>query len=64
MISIFGQKKHGRVGAFGEWKLIYSLCKDKEGYLHKDTVRAIYDGSVFVKLEQERKQAKELEKKK
>ncbi|KAM0917916.1 hypothetical protein ACQ4PT_009316 [Festuca glaucescens] len=54
----------GRAGAFGEWKLIYSLCKDKKGFFHKETARAIYDGSVFVMLEQERKEAKELAKKK
>ncbi|CAM0913357.1 unnamed protein product [Alopecurus aequalis] len=48
----------GRAGAFGEWKLLYSLCKDKEGFLHKETVRAIYDGSLFLKLEQDRKEAK------
>ncbi|XBH98918.1 hypothetical protein VPH35_128362 [Triticum aestivum] len=54
----------GRVGGFTEWKVLYSLCKDKEGFLHKETVRAVYDGSLFVKLEQERKQAKEYAKKK
>ncbi|CAM0913360.1 unnamed protein product [Alopecurus aequalis] len=54
----------GRSGAFGEWKLLYSLCKDKGGFLHKDTVRAIYDGSLFLKLEQERKEAKASGKKK
>ena len=54
----------GRVGGFTEWKVLYSLCKDKEGFLHKETVRAVYDGSLFVKLEQERKQAKESAKKK
>ncbi|CAL5047127.1 unnamed protein product [Urochloa decumbens] len=33
-----------------EWQLIYMLGKDSRGYLHKDTVRGIYDGSVFPKL--------------
>lgn len=37
-----------------EWGLIYSLASDKNGYFHKDSVRGIYDGSVFVKLEEER----------
>uniref|UniRef100_A0ACD5VAW8 Uncharacterized protein n=1 Tax=Avena sativa TaxID=4498 RepID=A0ACD5VAW8_AVESA len=54
----------GRTAAFVEWKLIYSFCKDKDGFLHKETVRAIYDGSVFVKLEQDRKEAKDSAKKK
>ncbi|XP_073009932.1 probable peroxygenase 5 [Typha latifolia] len=38
-----------------EWKLLFSLCKDKDGLLHKDTIRAVYDGSLFLKLEEERK---------
>ncbi|KAM0917921.1 hypothetical protein ACQ4PT_009319 [Festuca glaucescens] len=54
----------GRVGGFTEWKVLYSLCKDKEGFLHKETVRAVYDGSLFEKLEKERKEAKESAKKK
>jgi len=29
--------------------------KDKDGFLHKDSVRGIYDGSVFVKLEEKRR---------
>ncbi|CAD6339630.1 unnamed protein product [Miscanthus lutarioriparius] len=33
-----------------EWQLIHFLGKDRHGYLHKDTVRGIYDGSVFPKL--------------
>ncbi|KAL6605837.1 hypothetical protein ACP70R_041490 [Stipagrostis hirtigluma subsp. patula] len=33
-----------------EWQLIYFLGKDSRGYLHKDTVRGIYDGTVFPKL--------------
>ncbi|KAI4975796.1 hypothetical protein ZWY2020_049403 [Hordeum vulgare] len=54
----------GRVGAFGEWRLLYALCKDKDGFLHKETVKAVYDGSVFEKLEREKKEAKEFAKKK
>nr|CAB3470214.1 unnamed protein product [Digitaria exilis] len=54
----------GWVGGFTEWKVLYSLCKDKEGFLHKDTVRAVYDGSLFERLEQERKAKKESTKKK
>ncbi|KAL6861711.1 hypothetical protein ACP4OV_017411 [Aristida adscensionis] len=33
-----------------EWQLIYFLGKDSRGYLHKETVRGIYDGTVFPKL--------------
>ncbi|CAL5047128.1 unnamed protein product [Urochloa decumbens] len=33
-----------------EWQLIHFLGKDRHGYLHKDTLRGIYDGTVFPKL--------------
>ncbi|KAL6631332.1 hypothetical protein ACP70R_028182 [Stipagrostis hirtigluma subsp. patula] len=33
-----------------EWQVIYMLGKDRFGYLHKDTVRGVYDGTVFPKL--------------
>ncbi|KAG8076248.1 hypothetical protein GUJ93_ZPchr0006g45308 [Zizania palustris] len=48
----------GWLGGFTEWKVLYHLCKDKDGFLHKDTVRAVYDGSLFVKMEKERQPAK------
>uniref|UniRef100_A0A0D9WNY1 EF-hand domain-containing protein n=1 Tax=Leersia perrieri TaxID=77586 RepID=A0A0D9WNY1_9ORYZ len=48
----------GWLGGFTEWKVLYHLCKGKDGFLHKDTVRAVYDGSLFVKMEQERQSAK------
>ncbi|KQK22974.1 hypothetical protein BRADI_1g70400v3 [Brachypodium distachyon] len=35
-----------------EWGLIYTLASDWLGFLHKDSVRGIYDGSVFTKLEE------------
>uniref|UniRef100_A0A0D3GEZ1 Uncharacterized protein n=1 Tax=Oryza barthii TaxID=65489 RepID=A0A0D3GEZ1_9ORYZ len=44
----------GRAAPIQEWGLIYGLASDKNGYFHKDSVRGIYDGSVFVKLEEER----------
>ncbi len=46
------------MGGFTEWKVLYYLCKDKDGFLHKDTVRAVYDGSLFAKMEQEKQSAK------
>lgn len=49
------RKNYCRLGGFTEWKVLYSLCKDEKGFLHKDTVRAVYDGSLFEKLEHERK---------
>ncbi|WOK91936.1 hypothetical protein Cni_G00627 [Canna indica] len=48
----------GRLASLTEWKLLYNLCKDKEGFLHKETVRAVYDGSLFVKMEQERQSSR------
>ncbi|KAL6861708.1 hypothetical protein ACP4OV_017408 [Aristida adscensionis] len=36
-----------------EWGLIYKLASDEQGFLHKDSVKGIYDGSVFFKLEEE-----------
>ncbi|XP_044489058.1 uncharacterized protein LOC123213650 [Mangifera indica] len=44
----------GWFSSFTEWKLLHYLCKDKNGLLQKDTVRAIYDGSLFERLEKER----------
>ncbi|TVU11821.1 hypothetical protein EJB05_45427, partial [Eragrostis curvula] len=33
-----------------EWQLAHLIGKDSLGYLHKDTVRGIYDGTLFPKL--------------
>uniref|UniRef100_A0A0E0K4Z2 EF-hand domain-containing protein n=1 Tax=Oryza punctata TaxID=4537 RepID=A0A0E0K4Z2_ORYPU len=40
----------GWVGASAEWKILYSVGKDKDGLLRKDAVREVYDGSLFAKL--------------
>ncbi|CAN6170378.1 unnamed protein product [Urochloa humidicola] len=42
----------------GEWGLIYKLASDKYGFLHKDSVRGLYDGKVFYKLEEQRKSSR------
>jgi len=39
-----------RVAAKAEWGMLYELAKDKDGLLQKDTVRAVYDGSLFYQL--------------
>lgn len=36
-----------------EWRLLYSLCKDKNGLLPKEKVKGVYDGSIFEILEKE-----------
>lgn len=43
----------GWVAAYTEWKVLYILCKDKDGLLRKDTIRAVYDGSLFEHMEKE-----------
>ncbi|KAK3128874.1 hypothetical protein QOZ80_6BG0467560 [Eleusine coracana subsp. coracana] len=30
-----------------EWKLIYHVGRDGLGFLHRETIRGIYDGSIF-----------------
>jgi len=42
----------GWAASKAEWDMLYSLAKDKDGFLQKDTARAVYDGSLFVTLAQ------------
>ncbi|XP_043695742.1 probable peroxygenase 4 [Telopea speciosissima] len=42
----------GWLGAWTEWKVLYLLGKDKNGFLDKDTIRGVYDGTLFEKLEE------------
>ncbi|KFK44413.1 hypothetical protein AALP_AA1G253800 [Arabis alpina] len=44
----------GWIAAYGEWKLVHQLYKDKKGLVTKEDVRDIYDGSLFKKVEKER----------
>ncbi|CAK8570406.1 unnamed protein product [Lathyrus sativus] len=48
----------GWLASFTEWKILYVLCKDKNGLLHKETVRGVYDGSLFEKMEKEHSEKK------
>ncbi|KAG0485555.1 hypothetical protein HPP92_009634 [Vanilla planifolia] len=48
----------GWLGAWTEWKALYLLCKDEDGLLPKETIRAVYDGSLFYKMEEERASSK------
>ena len=41
-----------RIAAFVEWKSLYILGKDKDGLLQKESIRGVFDGSLFVKLEE------------
>jgi len=47
-----------RVAAWTEWKILYLLCKDEDGLLQKETVRAVYDGSLFQQMEKARASSK------
>ncbi|MQL75509.1 hypothetical protein Taro_007876 [Colocasia esculenta] len=44
----------GWFAAWTEWKILYNMCKDKDGLLPKETIKAVYDGSLFQRLEKER----------
>ncbi|XP_031120750.1 probable peroxygenase 5 isoform X1 [Ipomoea triloba] len=37
----------GWIGALSEWKILYLIGKDKNGILPKETIRGVYDGSLF-----------------
>ncbi|KAL3635950.1 putative peroxygenase 4 [Castilleja foliolosa] len=54
------QKDYGGwLAAFTEWKILYHLCKDENGLLHKDVIRAAYDGSLFERMEKEKASKKQ-----
>uniref|UniRef100_A0A7N0TGW6 Uncharacterized protein n=1 Tax=Kalanchoe fedtschenkoi TaxID=63787 RepID=A0A7N0TGW6_KALFE len=38
------------LAAEGEWKLLYKLGKDADGFLSKENIRNVYDGSFFYQL--------------
>ncbi|GMN38478.1 hypothetical protein TIFTF001_007706 [Ficus carica] len=48
----------GRIAAQFEWKTLYLLAKDENGLLHKDRVRAVFDGTLFQQLEKENSASK------
>ncbi|OEL27268.1 Peroxygenase [Dichanthelium oligosanthes] len=45
----------GWIAAAGEWLLLYSVAKDKDGLLHRETIRGAFDGSLFERLEDNKK---------
>ncbi|XP_051182486.1 peroxygenase [Lolium perenne] len=38
-----------------EWKILYKVGKDKEGLLQRETVRGVFDGSLFERLQDSKK---------
>ncbi|KAF5179637.1 Peroxygenase [Thalictrum thalictroides] len=50
----------GRLASWTEWKILYLLGKDKNGLLHKETVRAVYDGSLFEQMERNKLSAQKM----
>ncbi|CAK9185209.1 unnamed protein product [Ilex paraguariensis] len=53
-VHLFSVAKLDLIQSFFEWKLLYDIGKDKNGLLHKDTIRGVYDGSLFEKLAKEK----------
>nr|GMD26413.1 probable peroxygenase 5 isoform X1 [Ipomoea batatas] len=43
----------GWVAAMSEWKILYLVGKDKNGILAKETIRGVYDGSLFERMARE-----------
>ncbi|KAI8537720.1 hypothetical protein RHMOL_Rhmol09G0046800 [Rhododendron molle] len=44
----------GWIASYSEWKILYMLCKDKNGLLPKDTIQAVYDGTLFEHMAMEK----------
>ncbi|KAG0623919.1 hypothetical protein M758_3G211400 [Ceratodon purpureus] len=45
----------GWIACKGEWSVTYWLLKDKEGFVSKEAIRGMFDGSIFEKVEKMRK---------
>ncbi|MED6173357.1 putative peroxygenase 4 [Stylosanthes scabra] len=48
----------GWLASYTEWKILYVLCKDEDGLLNKEVVRAVYDGTLFQRMEKEHSENK------
>ncbi|PWA79066.1 caleosin-related, EF-hand domain pair [Artemisia annua] len=44
----------GWIGGLVEWKFLHHIAKDNKGVLEKDTIKAVYDGSLFEKLAEQK----------
>ncbi|NP_001168487.1 Peroxygenase-like [Zea mays] len=45
----------GWIAAIGEWHLLYSVAKDKDGLLQREIVRGLFDASLFERLQDSKK---------
>lgn len=43
----------GWLAAQGEWTFLYKLAKNKEGFIEKEALRGLYDGSLFEYFEKQ-----------
>ncbi|KAK3221929.1 hypothetical protein Dsin_008954 [Dipteronia sinensis] len=48
----------GWIAAFLEWKILFYMYKDVNGLLCKETIRRVYDGSLFEQMDKERQSSK------
>ncbi|KAH7440173.1 hypothetical protein KP509_04G095000 [Ceratopteris richardii] len=47
--------KSGRFASWLEWEFAYMLLKDEDGYIGKENIQGIYDGSIFYYMEKKQK---------
>lgn len=40
-----------RIASKGEWSVTFWLLKDKDGLISKESIRDMFDGSIFKKVE-------------